>query len=157
MALLSPTPTPFAPLELTVATAPRTDIQMAVDAAALRWDRVEVDLDQVTAISYAARPRRHWGVVRRVTRTIRLWTGDSAPFGIELRVDEFSALVLLIVTAASSIALLAGRASVDQAIEQQRQPLFYAAWLLALSGFCGILVTEDAFNIFVFIINVQKT
>ena len=85
MALLSPTPTPFAPLELTVATAPRTDIQMAVDAAALRWDRVEVDLDQVTAISYAARPRRHWGVVRRVTRTIRLWTGDGAPFGIELQ------------------------------------------------------------------------
>jgi len=76
--------------------------------------------------------------------------GWEAPYGIELRVDSFSALVLLVVTAASSLALLAGRASVDQAIETSRQPLFYSAWLLVLSGLVGILVSADAFNIFVF-------
>ena len=76
--------------------------------------------------------------------------GWEAPYGIELRVDEFSALLLLIVTAASSIALLAGRASLDRAIEQPRQPLFFAAWLLVLAGLAGILVSADAFNIFVF-------
>ncbi len=73
-----------------------------------------------------------------------------APYGIELRVDAFSALMLLVVTGASSIALLAGYQSIARDIETERQPLFYTAWLLALAGLCGILVAADAFNIFVF-------
>ena len=73
-----------------------------------------------------------------------------APFGIELGVDAFSALLLLIVTGASSLALIAGASSLQQQVESERQPLFYAAWLLALAGLCGILVTADVFNIFVF-------
>jgi multicomponent Na+:H+ antiporter subunit D len=73
-----------------------------------------------------------------------------APYGIELGVDAFSALVLLVITGASSLALLAGRRSLDSDIEEERQPLFYAAWLLALAGLVGIPVAADAFNIFVF-------
>jgi len=73
-----------------------------------------------------------------------------APYGIELRVTAFSALLLLIVTAASALALLAGKHSIDTEIEDERQPLFYAAWLLALAGMTGIVVAGDAFNIFVF-------
>jgi len=74
----------------------------------------------------------------------------EAPYGIELVVDSFNALVLLLVTGASSVALLAGARSIDSQIEADRQPLFYAAWLLALAGLAGIAVTGDAFNIFVF-------
>lgn len=74
----------------------------------------------------------------------------APPFGIELRVDAFSALMLLVVTGASTIALLAAYQSVDRQIEAERQPLFYAAWLLALAGLVGIVVSADAFNIFVF-------
>ncbi|WP_405243937.1 monovalent cation/H+ antiporter subunit D family protein [Lentisalinibacter salinarum] len=74
----------------------------------------------------------------------------AAPFGIELVVDSFNALILLLVTGASSMALLAGARSIDSQIEDERQPLFYAAWLLALSGLAGIAVTGDAFNVFVF-------
>lgn len=73
-----------------------------------------------------------------------------APYGIELSVDAFSALVLLVITGASSLALLAGRHSLDADIEEHRQPHFYAAWLLALAGLVGIPVSADAFNIFVF-------
>jgi len=73
-----------------------------------------------------------------------------APFGIELGVDAFSALLLLIVTGASSLALIAGASSLQQQVESERQPLFFAAWLLAVAGLCGILVTADVFNIFVF-------
>ena len=73
-----------------------------------------------------------------------------APYGIELAVDRFSALLLLIVTGASTFALLAGSRSVDADIDTSRQPLFYAAWLLALAGLTGIPVAADAFNIFVF-------
>jgi len=73
-----------------------------------------------------------------------------APYGIELNIDSMSALLLLIVTGASSLALLAGASSLREQIESERQPLFFSAWLLALAGMCGILVSADAFNIFVF-------
>lgn len=73
-----------------------------------------------------------------------------APYGIELRVDALSALMLLVVTGASSISLLVGSKSIDSEIEVERQPFFYTAWLLVLAGLCGIVVSADAFNIFVF-------
>jgi multicomponent Na+:H+ antiporter subunit D len=73
-----------------------------------------------------------------------------APFGIELGVDAFSALMLLVITGASTLALLAARYTIDSDVGAERQPLFYAAWLLALAGLVGIPVSADAFNIFVF-------
>jgi multicomponent Na+:H+ antiporter subunit D len=73
-----------------------------------------------------------------------------APYGIELRVDTLSALLLLVVTGASALTLASGRQSLDASIEADRQPLFFAAWLLALAGLAGIVVAGDAFNIFVF-------
>lgn len=76
--------------------------------------------------------------------------GWEAPFGIALSVDAYSAIMLLIVTGAATAALLAARPSINQQIESERQPLFYSAWLLALSGLVGIVVSADAFNIFVF-------
>lgn len=76
--------------------------------------------------------------------------GWPAPFGIALSVDAFSAIVLLVVTGAGAASLLAAKPSIDQQIEPERQPLFYSAWLLALSGLVGIVVSADAFNIFVF-------
>ncbi|MFT6450043.1 MAG: multicomponent Na+:H+ antiporter subunit D [Oleispira sp.] len=76
--------------------------------------------------------------------------GWPAPYGIALSVDAFSALLLLVITGAGATALLAARSSIDQQIESERQPLFYSAWLLVLSGLVGIVVSADAFNIFVF-------
>ncbi len=73
-----------------------------------------------------------------------------APFGIALEVDGFSALMLLVISGASTLALLGGRVSLEQQIAAARQPYYYAAWMLALSGLCGIAVAGDAFNIFVF-------
>ena len=74
----------------------------------------------------------------------------AAPYGIELAVGSFGALLLLILTGSSTLALLAGKASLDRQLESGRQPLFLSAWLLALAGMSGILVSADAFNIFVF-------
>jgi multicomponent Na+:H+ antiporter subunit D len=89
------------------------------------------------------------GVLDGNTYTYRMGSWP-APYGIELAVDRFSALLLLIVTGASTLALFAGRRSVDTDIDESRQPLFYAAWLLALAGLVGIPLSADAFNIFVF-------
>ena len=72
------------------------------------------------------------------------------PYGIALDIDAMSAVLLLIITGASSLALVAGAQSLDREIETERQPMFYAAWLLALAGLCGIVISADAFNIFVF-------
>ncbi|MCG8371819.1 MAG: monovalent cation/H+ antiporter subunit D family protein [Proteobacteria bacterium] len=74
----------------------------------------------------------------------------APPYGIELQVDALSALVLLVVTGASSLALIGGRESLAKVISADREPYFFAAWLLALAGMAGIVVSADAFNIFVF-------
>ncbi|MFM1895026.1 MAG: hypothetical protein RLZZ385_100 [Pseudomonadota bacterium] len=76
--------------------------------------------------------------------------GFAAPYGIELRVDSLSAILLLVVAGSSTVALLAGRRSLTTDIGEERLPIFMAAWLLALAGLSGILVSGDAFNIFVF-------
>ncbi|TGD72225.1 monovalent cation/H+ antiporter subunit D family protein [Mangrovimicrobium sediminis] len=76
--------------------------------------------------------------------------GWEPPYGIALSVDAFSALILLIVTGAGAIAILAGKPSVDREIDAERQPLFYSAWILAMAGLTGIALSADAFNIFVF-------
>ena len=74
----------------------------------------------------------------------------AAPYGIELQVDALSALVLLVITGASSVTLIGGRESLAAIISADREPFFFAAWLLALAGMAGIVVSADAFNIFVF-------
>ncbi len=76
--------------------------------------------------------------------------GWAPPYGIEIAIDSLGGLVLLIVTGASTLALLAGRATIAREVEPHRQPLFYAAWLMVVAGLCGITVTGDAFNVFVF-------
>jgi multicomponent Na+:H+ antiporter subunit D len=77
--------------------------------------------------------------------------GWEAPYGIELVVDAFSALLLVIVTGASSVALLVARQGLSREVPVERQHLLFTAWLLALAGLSGIVVSGDAFNIFVFL------
>ncbi|XOV85177.1 MAG: monovalent cation/H+ antiporter subunit D family protein [bacterium] len=76
--------------------------------------------------------------------------GWPAPFGIELRIDALNTLLLLITTGASTAALISGRVSLSRDLPESQQPLFFAAWLIALAGLSGIAVTGDAFNVFVF-------
>ena len=77
--------------------------------------------------------------------------GWLPPYGIELAVDRLSVLMLLIISGASTAALVFGKASLDQEIGQERAPLFFAAWLLVLAALCGMVTTGDAFNLFVFL------
>ena len=77
--------------------------------------------------------------------------GWEPPWGIEIRVDKVSAFVLLIVTGISSVVLPYAKQSVTYEIETSLQPLFYTAHLLCLTGLIGIVITGDAFNLFVFL------
>jgi multicomponent Na+:H+ antiporter subunit D len=76
--------------------------------------------------------------------------GWPVPFGIGLAIGPLSALMLLVITGASLLALLWGPSSMDSEVGPEHQSLLYASWLLALCGLAGIAVTDDAFNIFVF-------
>jgi multicomponent Na+:H+ antiporter subunit D len=91
-----------------------------------------------------------WGLVADGATLTYNMGGWQPPFGIALQVDAFSALLTMIISGASLLTLLAGTASVKQQIPEEKQPLFFSAWLLALAGLLGITVTADAFNIFVF-------
>ncbi len=77
--------------------------------------------------------------------------GWAPPWGIEYRIDYLSAFILIIVSATASITMLAARKSVEQEIAAEKIHLFYAAYLLCLTGLLGIIATGDAFNIFVFL------
>jgi multicomponent Na+:H+ antiporter subunit D len=77
--------------------------------------------------------------------------GWAPPWGIEYRIDHLSAYVLLIVSAIASITMLAAQKSIEQEIAHEKISLFYAAFLLCLTGLLGIVATGDAFNIFVFL------
>ena len=77
--------------------------------------------------------------------------GWPPPWGIELRIDTLNALVALVVTFVAAVtATFAGR-SIAQEVPARRRSLFYAAWMLCLTGLLGITVTGDAFNLFVFL------
>jgi multicomponent Na+:H+ antiporter subunit D len=78
--------------------------------------------------------------------------GDWAPpVGIEYRVDEFNAFVLLIVAAVGAVVMPFARESVREEFGARRNYMFYTAYLLCLAGLLGITITGDAFNLFVFL------
>ncbi len=76
--------------------------------------------------------------------------GWAAPWGIEYRIDEANAFVLLLVAGIAAVVTPFARRSVEDEVEHGQVHLFYAAWSLALAGLLGITITGDAFNVFVF-------
>lgn len=77
--------------------------------------------------------------------------GWEPPWGIEIRIDVASALVLSVVTGISSLILVYAKESIASEIATSQHTLFYTAYLLCLAGLSGILSTGDAFNLFVFL------
>ncbi len=77
--------------------------------------------------------------------------GWVPPYGIEYRIDLVSIFVAIIVAAIGAVTIPYARTSIAKEVEEDRGPLFYAAFLLCLSGLLGISVTGDVFNVFVFL------
>lgn len=75
----------------------------------------------------------------------------AAPWGIEYQVDAVGAFVILIVAAIGAIVVPFAHASVQHEIPEDSISLFYTCFLLCLTGLLGIVVTGDAFNLFVFL------
>lgn len=78
--------------------------------------------------------------------------GDwAAPRGIEYRVDALSAFLALIITGIGAVVVPFAYGSLSGEIARSKIPLFYTCYLLCLTGLLGIVVTGDAFNLFVFL------
>ncbi|MEZ6091426.1 MAG: monovalent cation/H+ antiporter subunit D family protein [Pirellulaceae bacterium] len=84
--------------------------------------------------------------------TIRYEIGNwKPPYGIEYVVDGLSAFVMLFVSGLGAIVLVYAPRSVDAEIPHSKHYLFYASYLLCLTGLLGICITGDLFNVFVFL------
>ncbi len=77
--------------------------------------------------------------------------GWAAPYGIEYRLDHLSAFVLVIVAAIGAVVLLSTWHSLVSEVPEDRHPLFYSLYVLCLTGMLGVVITGDAFNLFVFL------
>jgi len=77
--------------------------------------------------------------------------GWAPPYGIEYRVDAANAFVLLLISATAVVVMPFTKASVDAEIPKKDHTLFYACFMLCITGLLGVVVTGDAFNVFVFL------
>lgn len=75
----------------------------------------------------------------------------AAPYGIEYRIDEVNALLLVLVSGIGAVVMVYARKSVAAEIPARLQGWYYTMYLLCLSGLLGVTITGDAFNIFVFL------
>ena len=77
--------------------------------------------------------------------------GWAPPVGIEYRVDAFNAFIMLLVSGISTVVLPFARTSVNAEIPRRNHTLFYTCYLLCFTCLMGVVVTGDAFNVFVFL------
>ncbi len=78
--------------------------------------------------------------------------GWSAPWGIELKVDNLSVLFLLVVAFVSvPVSLFAINNLSDEVGGKERVTRFYALYLLLGGAMAGMAVTNDLFNVFVLV------
>jgi len=77
--------------------------------------------------------------------------GWEPPFGIEYRIDAANALVLVLISAISTVVLPYAKRSLKHHVAEKHHTLMYATFMLTMVGLMGICITGDAFNIFVFL------
>jgi multicomponent Na+:H+ antiporter subunit D len=71
-----------------------------------------------------------------------------APYGIELSVDHLGSLMQLLVSGVALTASVSAVKSVAKDLED-RQHLFFTLYLILIAGLHGLVLTADAFNVYV--------
>lgn len=95
-----------------------------------------------------------WAIFKQVQSdgVIRYALGGwAAPTGIEYYIDSMNAIMLLLVSFISCVVVVYAHQTVTKSVQTGKHYLFYAAWMLCLTGLLGISITGDAFNVFVFL------
>jgi multicomponent Na+:H+ antiporter subunit D len=75
----------------------------------------------------------------------------ATPAGIAYRIDMAGALMILIIATVGALVMPYAWRSIEHEIHKKQAGLFYTCYLLCLTGLLGIVVTGDAFNLFVFL------
>jgi len=84
--------------------------------------------------------------------SISYWLGGwEPPMGIEYVIDYLSIFVVIIVAFIAFMVSIYSRKSVELEIDEDRISVFYAVYLLFITGLMGIVVTGDIFNLYVFL------
>lgn len=77
--------------------------------------------------------------------------GWAPPHGISLRLDAVNAPILLLIAAMGVLSLVYAEPATNAEVALKKRGPFYAAMLLCIAGLMGMVVTGDAFNVFVFL------
>lgn len=73
------------------------------------------------------------------------------PYGIVYVVDYLSSFVLLFVSGMGAIVFTYAPRSINAEIARSKHYMFFAMYLLCMTGLLGITITGDLFNVFVFL------
>ena len=103
-----------------------------------------------TAFSAIASIRMLWDTVRE-GEIVYGMGGWPVPTGIPYRVDLLDSIVLTMVACVAFLAVLWMRRSVQREIRKAGHASYYAIVLLFTTGFLGISITGDVFNLYVFL------
>lgn len=77
--------------------------------------------------------------------------GWAPPHGISYVIDGLNAPVLFLINAMGLLTTIYGLKSVVAEVEPKKRAPFYGAFMLGIAGLLGMVVTGDAFNVFVFL------
>ncbi|MDA1194161.1 MAG: monovalent cation/H+ antiporter subunit D family protein [Planctomycetota bacterium] len=77
--------------------------------------------------------------------------GWPIPTGIGYRVDGLNAMVLVMIAVIGLLTALWMRRSIEDELPAAARPGYHAVLLLACTGFLGITITADIFNLYVFL------
>ena len=114
-----------------------------------RWLPWLISLAVVSVIALSA-----WTVFQTqisVGEFIYRMGGWEPPYGISLRIDAVNAPILLLIAAMAVMTMVYAQPATGAEISERHGPPFYAAFLLCIAGLMGMVVTGDAFNVFVFL------
>jgi len=81
-------------------------------------------------------------------KVIYLLGGWAPPMGIAYYIDHLNGLVLPVVSIVALLNLIAAKKSIEQQFPEKTGP-FYTLYVLMVAGMLGIVVTGDAFNLYV--------
>ncbi|MFH1487745.1 MAG: monovalent cation/H+ antiporter subunit D family protein [Pseudomonadota bacterium] len=90
-----------------------------------------------------------FSVVRTGTIHYRMG-GWAPPYGIEYVIDHLNALMLVIISGISLIVAVYSLRSVEEELPE-KTVYFYSIFLLQVTGYLGIVITGDLFNLYVFL------
>lgn len=74
-----------------------------------------------------------------------------APYGIEYKLNSLNLFFLIIIYFVSALTIIWSKYVVSLRIKDMNINIYYAIFLICISGFSGILITNDAFNLFIFL------